>query len=79
MPFTALAEGAHRMPVGVWKRSMAVSTLLTFWPPAPEARAVLICTSDMSSSSVTASTSGMMATVAVDVWMRPPESVAGTR
>lgn len=69
----------HRMPVGPWKRSMAVSTLLTFWPPAPLARAVLICTSVMSSSSVTSSTSGMMATVAVDVWMRPPESVAGTR
>ena len=30
-----------RMPVGLWNRSTAVSTLFTFWPPAPLARAVL--------------------------------------
>ena len=31
-----------RMPVGLWRRSTAVSTLLTFCPPAPPERAVLI-------------------------------------
>lgn len=30
-----------RMPVGLWNRSTAVSTLFTFWPPAPPARAVV--------------------------------------
>ena len=30
-----------RIPVGLWKRSTAVSTLFTFWPPAPPARAVV--------------------------------------
>lgn len=30
-----------RRPVGLWNRSTAVSTLFTFWPPAPLARAVL--------------------------------------
>ena len=29
------------MPVGLWNRSTAVSTLFTFWPPAPLARAVV--------------------------------------
>lgn len=30
-----------RMPVGLCIRSTAVSTLFTFWPPAPPARAVV--------------------------------------
>lgn len=30
-----------RMPVGLCMRSTAVSTLFTFWPPAPLARAVV--------------------------------------
>ena len=32
----------RRIPVGLWVRSTAVSTLLTFCPPAPPERAVCI-------------------------------------
>ena len=68
-----------RMPVGLCMRSMAVSTLLTFWPPAPPDRAVLISISFSSIFTSTSSTSGITATVAVDVCTRPCDSVAGTR
>jgi hypothetical protein len=57
----------------------AESVVFTDWPPWPPARKTsmrrspgLICTS-------TSSASGMTATVTVEVWMRPCDSVAGTR
>ena len=56
-----------------------VSTLFTFWPPAPPDRAVVMIRSLGSIFTSTSSTSGMMASVAVDVWTRPWDSVAGTR
>ncbi len=65
-------------PVGLCMRSMAVSTLFTFCPPAPPDRAVERSMSLGSILTSTSSTSGMMATVAVDVWTRPWDSVAGT-
>jgi hypothetical protein len=70
---------AHRMPVGKCTKSIADSTLLTFWPPAPEALAVFICRSLGSNFTVTSSASGMIATLAVEVCTRPAPSVAGTR
>ena len=69
----------RRMPVGLCVRSTAVSTLFTFWPPAPPDRAVEMSRSFGSMVTVTSSTSGMIAIVAVEVWMRPAVSVAGTR
>mmetsp|Transcript_31469 Transcript_31469/g.68796 ORF Transcript_31469/g.68796 Transcript_31469/m.68796 type:complete len:259 (+) Transcript_31469:753-1529(+) len=68
-----------RMPVGLWIRSIAVSTLFTFCPPAPPDRAVVISMSFGSTWTSTSSTSGITATVAVEVCTRPPLSVAGTR
>ncbi len=66
------------MPVGRCVMRIAESVLLTCWPPAPDARnvstfrsAALISTSSISS------TSGRIATVAADVWMRPCASVVG--
>jgi hypothetical protein len=67
------------MPVGLWVRSIAVSTLLTFCPPAPPERAVDRVMSSFLISIVTSSTSGITATVAVLVCTRPAVSVAGTR
>ena len=67
------------MPVGRCVMRMALSVLFTCWPPAPEERKVSICRSAGSSSTSTSSTSGSTATVAVEVWMRPPASVSGTR
>ena len=58
---------------------MADSVLLMCWPPAPLERNVSICRSPGFSSTSTSSASGSTATVAVDVWMRPCDSVSGTR
>jgi len=59
---------------------IALSVLLTCWPPAPLARKVSMrrsagfnCTSSASSGS------GITATVQALVWMRPWLSVTGTR
>ena len=49
------------------------------WPPAPEERNTCISTSAGLISTSTVSISGSTATVAVDVWTRPPDSVSGTR
>ena len=49
------------------------------WPPAPEERNTSILMSAGFNSTLTSSTSGIMATVAVEVWTRPPDSVSGTR
>ena len=68
------------MPVGRWVTRTAESVLLMCWPPAPLARKVsmrrsagLICTALASSGS------GITATVQALVWMRPWDSVVGTR
>src|SRR5215471_10058973 len=56
-----------------------VSTLLTFWPPAPEARQVDHSRSQSRIWTRQLAGSGRTATVIVDVWMRPLRSVGGTR
>jgi hypothetical protein len=57
----------------------AESVLLTCWPPEPEARKVSMRMSLSWISISTSSTSGRTATVAAEVWIRPPASVVGTR
>src|SRR5262245_7510819 len=56
-----------------------VSTLLTFWPPAPEARHVDHSRSLSGICAWQLVGSGSTATVIVDVWTRPLRSVGGTR
>ena len=53
--------------------------MLTLWPPGPLERYTSRLTSFGSIVTSTSSTSGSTATVAVEVWMRPWLSVAGTR
>ncbi len=68
------------MPVGAWVRRTAESVLFTCWPPAPLARNVSMRTSaGLISTPLASSASGITATVAAEVWMRPCVSVAGTR
>ncbi len=57
----------------------AESVVLTCWPPAPLARMVSMRISLAGMSISTPSASGSTATVAALVWMRPPDSVSGTR
>ena len=58
----------------------AESVVLTDWPPGPDERLTSIRRSFSSSISIsTSSASGMTTTVAVEVWMRPLDSVAGIR
>ena len=58
----------------------AESVVLTLWPPGPDERLTSIRRSRSSSISIsTSSASGMTTTVAVEVWMRPDDSVAGMR
>ena len=58
----------------------AESVVLTDWPPGPELRLTSIRRSFSSSiSTSTSSASGRTITVAVLVWMRPLDSVDGTR
>ena len=64
------------VPVGIWVSITLVSTLFTFWPPAPPLRAVSIFTSAGFNSKSTSSASGITATVAADVWTRPLVSVS---
>jgi hypothetical protein len=68
------------MPVGRWVIRTAESVVLTDCPPGPDERLTSIRRSFSSSiwTSVS-STSGMTTTVAVDVWIRPDDSVCGTR
>src|ERR1700721_4213290 len=56
-----------------------VSTLLTFWPPAPEALQVDHSRSRSRIWTRQLAGSGSTATVMVEVWMRPLRSVGGTR
>ena len=67
------------VPVGLWMRRTAEEVLLTCWPPAPLARKTCISTSAGFNETSTASISGRTATVAALVWIRPPDSVSGTR
>ena len=53
--------------------------MLTDCPPGPLERYTSIWRSSGRSSTSTSSASGMTATVAVDVWIRPCDSVTGTR
>ena len=67
------------MPVGLWVMRTAESVVLTDWPPGPEdAVDVDLEVVDSSISTSTSSASGSTATVAVEVWMRPWDSVSGT-
>ena len=67
------------MPVGSCVKRTAVATLFTFCPPALLAWKMSVRTCDQSISTSTSSASGSTATVAVEVWMRPCDSVSGTR
>ena len=67
------------MPVGRWVIRTAESVVLTCCPPAPDARIVSMRMSAAGMSISTSSASGRTATVAALVWMRPPDSVSGTR
>ena len=67
-------------PVGRCVIRTAESVVLTDWPPGPELRLTSIRRSFASSMSTsTSSTSGRTITVAVLVWIRPLDSVLGTR
>ena len=58
----------------------AESVVLTLWPPGPDERLTSMRRSAASSIwTSTSSASGSTATVAVEVWMRPLDSVSGTR
>ena len=57
----------------------AESVVLTDWPPGPLERYTSIRRSLWLTSISTSSASGSTATVAVEVWMRPCDSVAGMR
>ena len=67
------------MPVGMCVMRTAESVVFTDWPPGPVERYTSILRSLGSISTSTSSASGMTATVAVEVWMRPWLSVSGTR
>ena len=67
------------MPVGRCVTRTAESVVLTDWPPGPVARMTSILMSLASIATSTSSASGSTATVIVEVWMRPCDSVSGTR
>ena len=67
------------MPDGLWIRRTAEDVLLMCCPPAPEDRKTCISISSGRISTSASSISGSTATVAVEVWTRPPDSVSGTR
>ena len=58
----------------------AESVVFTDWPPGPDERLTSIRRSRSSSIwTSTSSASGITTTVAVEVWIRPLDSVAGMR
>src|SRR5690606_22452616 len=68
------------MPVGRCVMRTAESVVLTDWPPGPDERYTSIFRSFwLISTSSGSSTSGYTSTPVVDVWMRPCDSVTGTR
>src|SRR5665648_1264358 len=67
------------VPVGRWVIRTAESVVLTLWPPGPEDRKTSTLRSLVSIVTSTSSTSGITHTPAAEVWMRPWDSVTGTR
>ena len=67
------------MPVGRWVTRTAESVVFTLWPPGPDERKTSMRRSLSSIFTSTSSASGSTATVAAEVWMRPCDSVVGTR
>ena len=67
------------MPVGRCVMRTAESVVLTLWPPGPLERKTSMRRSFGSISTSTSSVSGSTSTPAALVWMRPCDSVAGTR
>ena len=65
-------------PVGLWVMRTAESVVFTDCPPGPEERYTSTWMSFGSTCTSTSSASGSTATVAVEVWMRPCDSVSGT-
>ncbi len=63
----------------MWVIRTAESVVFTLWPPGPEERKTSIRRSLGSMSMSTSSASGSTSTPAAEVWMRPCDSVAGTR
>ncbi len=57
----------------------AESVVLTLWPPGPEERKTSMRSSSGLIWTSTSSASGRTATVTAEVWMRPWDSVTGTR
>ena len=66
-------------PVGMWVMRTAEYVVFTLCPPGPLEQNVSTRRSFSLIWMSTSSASGSTATVAVDVWMRPLASVAGTR
>ncbi|MNC49587.1 hypothetical protein D3C75_987760 [compost metagenome] len=67
------------MPVGTCVTRTADLVVLTDWPPAPLEQKVSTRMSLSLISTSISSASGRTATVEVEVWMRPPDSVVGIR
>ena len=67
------------VPVGRWVIRTAESVVLTDWPPGPDERNTSIRRSPGSMWTSTSSASGSTSTPAAEVWIRPCDSVTGTR
>src|SRR6266536_937290 len=67
------------IPVGRWVTRTAESVVLTDWPPGPVERYTSVLRSAGSMWTSTSSASGRTFTPAAEVWMRPCDSVTGTR
>jgi hypothetical protein len=77
---SSLLQEVTTRPVGRCVIRTAESVVLTLWPPGPELRNTSIRRSRCSSTCTSTSlASGRTATVTVEVWMRPEDSVTGTR
>ncbi len=70
---------ATTSPLGRWVMRTAESVVFTLCPPGPVERMTSILRSASWMSISTSSASGMTATVAVEVWILPCDSVSGTR
>ncbi len=66
-------------PLGRWVIRTAESVVFTLCPPGPEERYTSIRRSLGSMSTSTSAASGSTKTPAAEVWMRPADSVTGTR
>ena len=67
------------MPVGRWVMRTALSVVFTDCPPGPDERYTSMRRSFGSISTSVSSASGMTSTPAAEVWIRPCDSVTGTR